>query len=228
MLLADMPTTASPNFRNRQLLISGGEFSLQVWQGSSRPRLATTAPAASGPAPRVELTSPVPAAGLDTTRMLLWNQPATGLTRDSSGWLAYTPGGAPIRVSSTAGYFTAALPLDSISSCNIDQLWYAYQSHSSGFIGVEVPNAATAAGTRVCIRPVGFNALARGVLAYPSQIRWNSLLPYGVDAVAVVLQERAGHLYFGTQRVATAAGLVVTPPLEALSVAEIVRRIRRL
>ena len=43
-----------------------------------------------------------------------------------------------------------------------------------------------------------------------------------------MLQERGGQLYYGSQRLTTAANTVVTPTLEALSAAEIVRRIRLL
>ncbi len=236
MLLADLPTITYVGFNNRRVLLSGGEFNLQVWQGSTRLRLAGTSVAGSPQPPRIDLKSPLPTVNPDTARMLLWNQPAVSLgtaPRDSAGWqLVYGPAVSPnstsIPVPLTAGYYSAALPLDSIGYWNIDRIWPAYQSMASGYISVEVPNAATAAGMRVYFRPVGLNGLARGVLAYPSPTRWSSTLPYGVDVVAVVLQERAGHLYFGTQRVTTAAGLVVTPTLEALSVAEIVRRIRLL
>ena len=234
MLLADLPTLTYIGFNNRQVLLSGGEFNLQVWQGSNRLRLAATAVAGSSQPPRVVLSSPLPTANPDTARMLLWNQPTVGpALRDSTGWqLVYGPAASPtstpIPAPSTAGYYMAALPLDSIGYWNVDRIWPAYLSRPSGFINVDVPNAATAAGTRVYFRPVGLNGLARSVPAYPSQTRWYSTLPYGVDVVTVVIQERAGHLYFGTQRVTAAAGLVVTPTLEALSVAEIVRRIRLL
>ncbi|MDQ2769187.1 MAG: hypothetical protein M3Y54_01640 [Bacteroidota bacterium] len=233
MLLADLPTLTYVGFNNRRVLLSGGEFNLQVWQGSIRLRLAGNVAGSSQP-PRLVLSSPLPTANPDTARMLLWNQPGVGpALRDSAGWqLVYGPAAgptsAPIPVPATAGYYAAALPLDSIGYWNIDRIWPAYQSMPSGIINVEVANATTATGTRVYFRPVGLNGLARSVPAYPSPTRWYSTLPSGVDVVAVVIQERAGHLYFGTQRVTTAAGLVVTPTLEALSVAEIVRRIRLL
>lgn len=231
MILTNMPTTAA---YSRQVLVSGGEFNIQVWQGTARLRLAPVS--ATGVVQRLTLISPVPTAGLDTTRMLLWQQPTPNASavviRDSSGWLLATNPNStaaivPIRVPSTAGYHTAALPLDSISNWNIDQLWHAYQNKPSGTIGVEVPGI-TAVVTRVFIRPVGFNGTARGFLNYSSTTRWNFLLPYGADVVIVVLQERGGQLYYGTQRLTTAANTVVTPTLEALSAAEIVRRIRLL
>ena len=231
MILANMPTTAA---FSRQVLISGGEFNIQVWQGSVRLRLAPVS--ATGVGQRLILTSPVPTAGLDTTQMLLWQQPAPNSSvvtiRDSSGWLlAVNPNGpaaaGPIRVPSTAGYYTAALPLDSISNWNIDQLWHAYRTKPSGIIRVEVPGI-TAAVTRVFLQPVGFNGLARAYLEHSSPTRWYCRLPFGAEVVAVVLQERAGQLYYGTQRLTTAATTVATPTLEALSAAEIVRRIRLL
>lgn len=240
MLLADLPTTTNVGFRQHRLLLSGGEFNLQVWQGSTRLRLTATRVAVNSQQPRVVLTSPLPTASPDTAQMLLWNQPAigsNGAPRDSTGWqlvpaTANGPGPVPVivpvRVPSTAGYYTAALPLDSVGYWNVDRIWPAYQTRPSGPILVEVPTAGSATGTRVYLRPVGLNGLARALLSFPSQTQWYSTLPYGADVVVVVLQERAGQLYFGTQRITTAAGLVAKPTLEALSVAEIVRRIRLL
>lgn len=229
MILTNMPTTAA---YSRQVLISGGEFNIEVWQGTTRLRLAPVS--AASVAQRFTLTSPVPTASPDTTQMLLWQQPASSsavIIRDSSGWLLATnsnsPASAPIRVPATAGYYTAALPLDSISNWNIDKLWQAYQNKPAGIIGVEVPGVA-AAVTRVFFRPVGLNGMARGFLNYGSLTRWNCYLPYGIDVIAVILQERGGQLYYGSQRLTTAANTVVTPTLEALSAAEIVRRIRLL
>ncbi len=230
MILANMPTTAA---YSRQVLISGGKFDIQVWQGTARLRLAAVS--ATGMVQRLILTSPVPPAGLNTTRILLWKQPANasaGTARDSSGWLlATTPGSTtpsnPIRMPATAGYYTAAIALDSISKWNIDQLWHIYQNSPIGPIGVEVPGT-TATVTRVFFRPVGFNGVARANLSYASATHWYCYLPYGADMVVVVLQERDGRLYYGTQRLTTATNAVAPPTLEALSAAEIARRIRLL
>lgn len=227
MMLANMPTTAESS---RQTLISGGEFTIQVWQGSTRLRLSPVSPA--GVIQRLTLTSPVPTAGLDTTQMLLWKQLASatsGTSRDSSGWLLLTsPSGAVTRVPSAAGYYAAALPLDSIGNWNIDQFWHAYASRGTTVIGIETPASATATVTRVYCRPVGFNGLARGYLSSFSPTRWACYLPVGADVIVVVLQERDGQLYYGTQRLTTASGTLVTPPLTALSAAEIIQRIRLL
>jgi hypothetical protein len=235
MVLADMPTTAQSS---RQMLVSGGEFNIQVWQGSMRLRMSPISP--TGTINRLSLTSPVPTAGLDTTRMMLWRQPASllaGTIRDSSGWqLAFAANGAasssPIMVayttspSTTTAYYSTAIPLDSIGNWNIDQFWHAYQNNPSGNVGVEVPAGASA--TRVYFRPVGFNGLARCFTASTTSTRWSTLLPFGASVIAVVLQERNGQLYFGTERLTAQAGAVATPTMQALSDADIVQRIRQL
>ena len=221
MLLADIPTTAD----NGQHLISGGVFSIQAWQGGTRLRLAST-PAPAGALGGLTLNSPVPPAGLDTTRMELWQQPARTFAPagpDSAGWRRAAPG-RPTWVAAAAGRYTVALPLDSIALWNIDQFWHAYRN-GAVTTAVEVPAGAT--DTRVYFRPVGFNGLARAV-ATPSATRWSCRLPLGAPVVAVVVQIRGGQLYYGTQAVTTQANQVVQPPLEALTEAEIIRRIRRL
>lgn len=233
MVLADMPTTAQSS---RQMLVSGGEFNIQVWQGSTRLRMAARSVATSSPT--FSLTSPVPTAGLDNTQMALWLKPASpfaGTLQDSTGWQLFTtPNPAsPIGVNftyinATAGYYPVSFPLDSISNWNIDQLWRAYQGTGNGQIGIEVPNSSTATTTRAYFRPVGYNGLARCYSSSISATRWSSLMPYGADVIAVVLQERNGQLYYGTQRFNTAANLVVTPTLQALSAADIIQRIRQL
>jgi len=231
MILANMPTTAQSS---RQMLISGGEFNIQVWQGSTRLSMALTVATSNG-SNHLLLTSPVPTAGLDTTRMLLWKQltsPLAGTPGDSSAWQpAITRNAGPgvqTPVPSVNGTYSVSFPLDSIGNWNIDQFWHFYQSNSSGNIGVVVPTSVGATATRVYFRPIGFNGLARCYAASTSTTRWNSLLPYGVDVVAVVLQERNGQFYYGTQRVTTTSNLVVTPTLQALSMADIVQRIRQL
>ena len=222
MLLADMPTTAL----HGQLLISGGEFNIQVWQGTTRLRLPPSAGTASG-GPGLALSSPIPTAGLDTTRMQLWQQPTRTFAPagiDSSGW---RPVGATVRVTA-AGQYTVTLPLDSIGNWNIDQFWHAYQHNGTVNAAVEVP--AGASETRVYFRPVGYNGLARArsSSSVVASTRFTSLLPLGAAVVAVVLQAREGQLYYGTQTVTTQAGQVIQPVLEPLAEAEIIRRIRLL
>jgi hypothetical protein len=228
MLLADMPTTAA---LSGQLLVSGGEFTIQVWQGSTRLRLVPSS-AATGIPPKLTLTSPVPGTGVGTAPMQLWQLPmVTGInaSQDSSGWqLQRDPSGNAIPVPTASGYYTAAISLDSLSNWNIDQLWHLYQNSGSGYLGIEVPTGPSATITRVYVRPVAVNGLARCNPLSVSSTRWNSLMPYGTDVVAVVLQERNGQLYYGTQRLTTAANAVVSPTLQALTAAEIIQRIRQL
>ena len=232
MLLADMPTNTTTGAGTREMLLSGGEFNLQLWQAGVRLRLLDLGPGSAAPPAPLVLTSPVPTAGLDTTRMLLWNQRFTALLapgRDTAGWSAvlssnYTPTSVP---ASTAGFYSAVLPLDSIGWWNIDQFWHAYQSRTPVVVRVMVPGTTAAMPTKVYFRPIGYNGLAR-CLPLLGTSSWEFPLPSGADVVAVVIQERGGRLYYGTQRVMAAAGLVLTPPLEALAAAEIVRRIRLL
>ncbi|MDB5267886.1 MAG: hypothetical protein JWP58_926 [Hymenobacter sp.] len=237
MVLANLPTTAASS---RQMLISGGEFDIQVWQGSTRLRMYPGWSSGGAGRQVLTLTSPVPPAGLDTTPMMLWNQPTAapnvaGTISDSSAWQLQTDStgrATPVTITttsqSTASYYNASLPLDSLSRWNIDQLWHAYSANGAGQIGVVVPFTSTTTGTRVYFRPVGYNGLARSYASSAAPTSWSSYLPYGADVIAIVLQERDGLLYFGTQRLTTAAGVVVTPTLEALSAAEIVQRIRQL
>lgn len=232
MVLANMPTTAQSS---RQMLVSGGEFNIQVWQGSTRLRMSFSSP--TGTINRLSLTSPVPTAGLDTTRMMLWNQPSSALAGtpgDSLGWQQFFFVGllptirTSVPVPATAGNYSVAFPLDSIGNWNIDQFWHAYRDRPSSNIGVELPATASATATRVYFRPVGFNGLARCYPSSSSPNRWSSLMPNGADVIAVVLQERNSQLYYGTQRFNTAANMVVTPTLQALSAADIIQRIRQL
>ncbi|ALW85682.1 hypothetical protein AUC43_11640 [Hymenobacter sedentarius] len=221
MILANLPTSTS----SRQMLISGGEFNIQVWQGTSRLRMAGSSPQMPQVPPRLTLTSPVPMAGLDTTQMMLWRRASpvgAGTAADTSGWQLNGT-----RVPPTAGFFKAALPLDSIANWNLDQFWHAYQTSPRTVVGVDVP-AGGNSYTNVFFRPVGFNALARTYVGSSAPTRWQCTLPMGADVVAVVLQQRDGQLYFGTQRITVQPNSTVTPTLQALTAADIVQRIRQL
>lgn len=222
MVLASMPTTAASGTH----LVSGGEFTIQAWQGTTRLRLPATVAATGAVQGGLVLTSPVPAAGLDTTRMQLWQlppRPFLSSTPDSSGWT--TPSRPVWLAPATAGHYTVALPLDSIGTWNIDQFWHTYQGNSTANVTVEVPPAIE---TRVYFRPVGFNGLARCFTSSAAPTRWECRLPVGAPVVAVVLQTRGGRLYYATQAVTVQAGQVLQPQLQALSEAEIIRRIRQL
>jgi hypothetical protein len=210
MVLANMPTTIQSR---GNMLVSGGEFNIQVWQNSTRLRLA--------PSQTVALQSPIPAAQ-DTTRQYVWQQEATTSTgTDSTGWQLVS---AP-QVQTLPGFYRATLPLDSIGWWNIDQFWHAYSTASRALITVKT--TATAVGeTRVYLRPVGFNGLASLWPSAPTD--WRQTMPAGADMVAVVLQSINGQLYYGTQRVTISNGLVITPVVSAVSEAEAVRLIRQL
>lgn len=221
MVLANMPTV---KFNAGALLVSGGEFNIQVWQGSARLRLA--GPPRYNSAGRLVLQSPIPGAQ-DTTRQLLWQLPAKYVGTDSLGWLSSS---AP-PVQSSAGLYQASIPLDSIGWWNIDQLWRAYQGASVARVEVETM-ANQLSETRVYLRPVGYNGLSR-LLPTSSPngslgTRWQQSMPVGADMLAVVLQSINGQLYYGTQRAVIQNGLVFKPILTAVSEAEAVRLIRQL
>jgi hypothetical protein len=80
----------------------------------------------------------------------------------------------------------------------------------------------------VFFRPVGFNGLARSYVYVPAPTHWECPLPVGADMIAVVLQQRDGQLYFGTQRLTVQPNSTLTPTLQALTAAEIVQLVRKL
>jgi hypothetical protein len=211
MVLANVPTDI---VRRGDMLVSGGEFNIQVWQNSSRLRLA--------PSQQVAIQSRRPAAQ-DTTRQYVWKQPASVLASDSAGWqFASTQG-----VQSLPGLYRALLPLDSIGWWNIDQFWHTYSG--SSLAQVTIKTTATAPGeTHVYLRPVGFNGLARLWPSNAANTDWQKGMPAGADMVAVVLQAINGQLHYGTQRVTVSNGLVISPVLAPVSEAEAVRLIRQL
>ncbi|MDJ0366120.1 hypothetical protein QMK33_13240 [Hymenobacter sp. H14-R3] len=222
MVLANMPTTVAVT---RQLLVSGGEFSIQVWQGASRLRLKFTS-TPLGTATGLALQTPI-RAEQDITPQLLWQQPAKLLASpisDSTGWVLRDTLRAQV-----PSFYRTLIPLDSIGWWNIDQLWHRYLNNTT--VEVQVATPATEPGdTRVFLRPVGYNGLARlpSPVAGSARTRWAYSLPIGVEMIAVVLQSVQGQLYYGTQRLTSQSGLVVTPPLVAVSEAEAVRLIRQL
>jgi hypothetical protein len=211
MVLANMPTDM---VRRGNMLVSGGEFNIQVWQNTTRLRLA--------PGQTVALQSPVPAAQ-DTTRQYVWKQPAAVLASDSAGWQL----ASAQRVQTLPGLYRAALPLDSIGWWNLDQFWHAY--YAAGLTTVTVKTTATAAGeTRVYLRPVGYNGLMKLWPSTTAGTTWPKSVPAGAEMIAVVLQSVNGQLYYGTQRITTSNGLTISPGVVAVSEAEAVRLIRQL
>jgi hypothetical protein len=221
MLLSNMPTQI---VGTRQLLISGGEFSIQVWQNGTRLRLA------SGSS-RVVVNSVAPV-GAASGQQLVWQQLANP-TPDSAAWSR--PGTLDtVRTTTfpngTAPIYSTPLPLDSVSWWNIDQLWSRYQTASIGTVVVQVPAipAASTGSTQVFIRVAGLNGLARLSPSNTIKTNWIAQLPTGANMVVAVLQSINGQLYFGSQPLTTQNSLVVAPALTAVSEADAVRLIRQL
>lgn len=211
MVLANMPTTL---FSRGQMLVSGGEFYIRTTQNGVRLQLQ--------PAATVALQSPVPA-NQDSTQQRVFNRPFTA-PADTAGW-QFT-NAAPVRLVPPASYL-AALPLDSLSWWNIDQFWHAYTQNPIVSVTVETPLATE---TRVYLRPVGFNGLARMVKsnATSTSATWQGNMPAGAPMIAVVVQGTGTQLSYGTERFTTQAGQVIKPAVTAMSEADIVRLIRQL
>lgn len=209
MVLSDMPTSLP---RYGSMLISGGEFNIQVG-GAQRLRLQTGS--------TLTLQSPIPP-DQDTTQQYIWNQTAAILATDTAGWQL----ASVLRVQSLPGLYRSLIPLDSIGWWNIDQFWHAYRSSSIASVTVTTP-ANQLTDTRVYLRPVGFNGLAR-LAPTTTGTSWQASMPVGAEMIAIVLQSVNGQLYYGTQKVSIQNNLVVTPTLAAVSEAEAVRLIRLL
>ncbi|WP_210517511.1 hypothetical protein [Hymenobacter terricola] len=232
MVLAGLNTNVA--LAANRLLVSAGEVNLQVWQGSTRlrwkPALAT-GPAPAGPS----LAFPVPTGGLDTTRMFLWNLPVAGnpaaAPADSmAGWqpALLTGQSAWSPLLQANGFYTAALPLDTISWINFDQYWRPAAGPAARWTWAQVRVPAGATETRVFLRPAGYTSLCRTFGTPGDPTLWSNHFPEGTDVQAIVLQARDGQLYFGTQRYTWQQNAVMAPPLQALSAADIVQRIRQL
>ncbi|RYY19215.1 MAG: hypothetical protein EOO36_06275 [Cytophagaceae bacterium] len=225
MILSNMPTTRGGS---RKLLISGGEFSIQVWQNGVRLRLM--------PGARVVVRSLVPA-GAGSGQQSLWQQPASRLLGDSAGWVPPTPippSGFPsrsdtIRTTGTPPIYQTSIPLDSVSWWNIDRLWQQYQAAPVGTVTVQFPAlpAGSVGSTRIFLRPVGFNGLISPYIT-SAQVSWSGQLPTGASMVAAVLQSINGQLYFGSQPFTTQTSSTVAPALTAVSEADAVRLIKQL
>lgn len=207
MVLANMPTNTSGN---QQLLISSGEFNIQVRQG------ATRLVAASGATSLPVLLSPKPNSQDSTQQQQLWQQPGT-----LPGWQA------PTAVQTLVRFYQATIPPDSVGWLGIAHLWPAYAAGSLTSFVVATP--ATAAGeTRVYVRPVGATALLRLAATGSDETHWQATLPLGAPMQVIVLQTIAGQLYFGAQLFTVQSAGSLTPALTAVSEAEAVRLIQQL
>jgi|GEM_PF-1652387 len=224
MVLSDMPTWS----RDGQVLISGGEFYIQVRKPDGQ-RLHVSPTVSNSTLPT--LYTPVPPEQ-DITPQKLWQ------TSISGG--AWTPinNAAPVRtdtlrspipVAPSIIRYRAQIPLDTVSYLNIDQLWRAYQGTSLATVSVAVPTT-TSSETRVWLRPVGFNGLFRATSNSASNniTSYYATLPVGTSLKAVVLQSINGQLYYGTQTFTVQNGLALTPTLTPVSEAEAVQLIRQL
>ncbi|MGI4871309.1 MAG: hypothetical protein ACRYFX_09035 [Janthinobacterium lividum] len=217
MVLSNKPTQLGGS---RKLLISGGEFSIQVWQNTTRLRLAP------GSA-RVLVESPIPA-GASSGKQLLWQQPASRLVGDSAGWVP-----APTRtdtIRTTPVGYSTPITLDSVSWWNIDQLWHLNQTAPLGTLTVQTPAIPvfSTGSTSVFVRTVGLNGLGYLYSTNATKTSWTASLPTGASMKVVVLQSIDGQLYFGTQAITTQSTLSITPPLTAVSEADAVRLIKQL
>jgi hypothetical protein len=231
MLLAGMHTNLATS--SAQLLVSGGEYNVQVWQGITRLRWSSPF-IGSGPAtpswPR--LSAPVPTAGLDTTRMFLWAMPlnrnaAANGSADSVGWRPAIQGGAtgwgPI--SPSGGFYNVNFPLDTISWLNFDQYWRPAGNANWTTAQVRVPAGATE--TRVYLRPVGYTSLSR-TFATADPTLWQNHLPEGTDTQIIVQQLRDGQLYFGAARCIWRQNSIYTPALKPYTAAEMAQLVQQL
>lgn len=232
MILVDLPTVTGPGGAPVGLaslpggapLQSGGEFSIQVWQGGQR-----LVPVPGGF--QFGLVSPRPARvspSQSVDPMGWWQRPFPAPSPagrpDTSGWQR-----APGFVLDTTGaggrrIYRTAFALDSTSWYNIDQLWQNAASAIARYpIRVTVPAGGL---TRVYFVPTQANGVFRGYPTAPTTWTIGSV-PVGPELTAVVIQEQAnGPLRFGTQRVR--ANDTVAPVLEELTEAEIVQRLRQL
>jgi len=216
MLLANQPT----NTPNGTLLISGGEFRIQVWQGTDRLTMRT--PQALTDFLSIASTRPA-GQEADTTRMRLWTNTQQPDSSGRTGWNSSYSG--TVTPTPSLPYYTSLVPLDSMGWWNIDQLPPEYYSRPASTIRVSVPAGATL--TRVYLRPVGQNGLA---------MLWNSdatnytsgPMPLGMAMVAVVLQERDSKLYYGTQTLTVQATNTITLTPAEHTAAEIVSLVRQL
>lgn len=213
MLLSDLPT----NSQDDQLLISGGEFQVQVRAASGRRLRAATGP---GVASLPVWQSRVPPEQ-DTTAQQFWQMPYAGAGWQRTSGVAVQTVQQPTLVQGPA-YQTSML-LDSLPYSNIDQLWHYYLGAPTlAVITVDAPTTA-ANETRVLLRPVGFNGLyrLRANSASGNTTRWTAQLPVGATFKLAVLQSVNGQLYFGTQPLTVAATTpAIAPALAPVSEAD--------
>ena len=213
MVLADMPTRP---YGTQNLLISSGEFNIQVQQLTTR--LVPSSSASSLPVLLVPKLS-----GQDSTqRQQLWQQPVTqGMLQ---GW--QTSAAYPA-VQTVMKFYRATIPADSVGWWSIAQPWAAYDTPYLPTITIATP-ATTAGETRVYVRPVGATGLLRLVPTSNDETHWQATLPLGATMQIIVLQSVGGQLYFGAQQFIVQSGRGLMPNVFAVSETDAVRFIRQL
>ena len=231
MLLAGLHTNLP--YSSNALLVSAGVYNVQAWQGSTRLRWSSQfAGPASSPASFTTLSTPVPGAGLDTTRMYLWALPlapnaVANPVADSGGWRRAVQGGpnGSGSILPSGGFYTVNFPLDTISWLNFDQYWRPANNANWTTAQVRVP--AGAAETRVYLRPAGYTSLSR-TFATADPTLWHNHLPEGTDTQVIVEQLRDGHLYFGAARYIWHQNAIYAPALQPHTAAEIAQLVQLL
>jgi hypothetical protein len=225
MLLADRPTSD----KNFTYLASGGEFMLQVWQGSTRLRLPATAAANSPGGVIVRSRWPDTADTVRTTGLTAW-----GLALPAATW---TNTSIPIVASGSADSlrFSAAFPLDTVSWWSIDCYWnnnLAVPRTTADFT-FTTAGAATLS-SRCWVKPTGVNALFLGLQGNPpagvDTLAAMNLpeVPLGSHLTGIVLQARIDGLYYGAKNIAVQTGQTTHIPLTKLTEAEVLQRLQQL
>ena len=229
-LLADMPTSDLKSISGvptPTLLVSGGEFKLQVWQGNERLRMraviATSSPSV------MTMVSPMPSIP-DTAQvfgMTTWS-----LALPAAIW---TNTNTPVQPSFTATNklsFTSSIRLDSLSWWNIDQLWNQNPTAPRTFAEFSFDtDRAASTFTRTWLKPTTGNALFQTYLSSTStgaDLLALPNVPVGSNLTAIVLQFRADGLYYGTKTATTQANVTPHVTLTKLSEAQVLQRIRQL
>lgn len=222
-----------------QVLESGGEFQIQIWQGQQR--LVSQ----NGPVPTpVTLTSIRPPR---TTRLYSqprwWTQallpPPTALsTPDTAGWRLSTSGVVRIDTSSlvpqTPARYVASFRLDSMSLHNCDWLWRNYPNLPLAALKIIIPpqlnQTPNFLNTRVYIVPAIGNVAFRPGFSTATNNWYLGNLTATLAYTAVVLQDNEGSgLRFATQRFTLAsAGSELTISPTDMKEADILRLIRQL
>ncbi len=209
---------------------AAAEINVQAWQGTVRLKWKHT----------YQPTTPVPTLAIlfatlvsRTDTMEQWAaypQPDTTL-RNEWFYVGYVTANPLVVGGVVTGQsvYSAPLPGDTTGWSG-----FGYLLPDSARVGVRWPAAevlVTTAGatkTLVYLQPVGSRALYRARRSPTAPDRWVGRLLNGTDALAIVIQERNGQLFYGTKRYVHSPNMLLLPDLEAVCPAELIRRIRLL